>query len=477
MANEQQRDLLIIGGGPAGLVITSVAAQLGLKVTLIEKQEKLGGDCLHSGCVPSKTLIQSAKVAQTFRLAGQYGIEPINPEVDFAKVKRRVQSVINHIQQHDDPERFRDYGAEVLFGKAQFIDPHRVEINGETRFAKRIVLCMGSRAVIPPIPGLDQVNFLTNETIFKLDRLPSQLVVLGGGVIGVELAQAFARLGSKVTVIEMAKQLLPNHDSDLAECLLAQFKKTGIVAQLNTRVNRIEQRGDKISVSCVDEQGQVLRFQADELLVAAGRMPNVDTINLADLGIEFNQHGVAVDKRLRTRQKHIYAAGDIVASPYKFTHVAEAHAGIVISNALFRFPKRLNEQAIPTVVYTDPEVATVGMTEKQAIEAEIDYHVERFDFADIDRALTDGHSTGFAKLILQKGKLLGASIIGPSAGELISEFTLALNAKLSLKQISDTIHAYPTLAQINRRVVNKTFTSTLFSERTKKFVMWLNRWL
>ncbi len=465
-------DLVIIGGGAGGLVVASVASQLGLQVCLIEKENKLGGDCLHYGCVPSKTLIHTAKVAQQIRRAGDVGLPVSEPRVDMVAVNARIREVVEHIQQHDDPQRFRDYGCEVLFGAARFIDGHTVEVNAVRIRGKRFVIATGSRPFVPPIPGLEQAGYLTNIDMFSLPDLPPRLIVLGGGPIGLEMAQAFQRLGSQVTVIEKQPQLLPQEDSDVAAALQAALQAEGINILTSVAAEKVSIENNVRSVACSD--GGVI--QAEQLLVAVGRSANVDELGLDAAGVSYTSKGIAVDKRMRTTQKHIYACGD-VCGPYPFTHMAEYQAGIVISNAIFRFPKKADYRVVPWVTYTDPELARVGLTEQQAKEKGITPQVLRFDFRDIDRALTEGETTGFSKLVTHKGRVLGASILGQHAGELIHEIVLAMQTGAKIANISAAIHAYPTLAQIHRRTVNTAYAPKLFSKTTRTLVKWINRLL
>jgi dihydrolipoamide dehydrogenase len=471
-----KRDLVVIGGGTGGLIVTSVAAQLGLKVTLIERREKLGGDCLHTGCVPSKTLIHAAKVASLMRRADEFGLKKVKPEIDLGRVSDHVQSVIDQIQPHDDPERFEGYGAEVLFGHANFIDSHTVEVNGQTIQGRRFVIASGSSPFIPPIPGLDKVSFLTNESVFSLRDLPARLIVLGGGAIGVEMAQAFARLGSKVTIVERLPHLLPQEDSEISGALADHLKKEGIDILISTSAVHISKTDDIYRIRCSRENDSKLELEADALLVAVGRSPNVEGMGLDKAGVGYGNKGIVVDRRLRTSAKHIYACGD-VAGPYPFTHMAEYQAGIVISNAIFRFPKKTNYRVVPWVTYSDPELARVGITEQQAKEQGLAVDVLRFPFRDIDRALAEVEAVGEMKLISRKRKILGATILGPHAGELIHEIVLAMQAGLKIGDISATIHAYPTLAQISRRTVNTYYGEKLFSDRTRKLVGWINKLL
>ncbi|UCE76238.1 MAG: mercuric reductase [Gammaproteobacteria bacterium] len=466
----KRRNLVIIGGGPAGLVIASVAAQLGLKVTLIEKSDKLGGDCLHTGCVPSKTLIQAAKVAALMRRGAEFGLDAFEPQVDLGRVNDHVQSVIDRIQKHDDPERFRGYGCEVLFGKAEFVDAHRVRVNDEVVRGRRIVIATGSRPFIPPIAGLEEAGFATNENLFSLRELPGRLVVLGGGPIGVEMAQAFARLGSQVTLVERLPHLLPQEDPELADALRDLLIAEGIRIHTDTSAERVRVSNDTRVLECSGD----LNLEADQLLVAVGRRPSLEGLNLEAAGVEYDRRGIGVDSRMRTSKKHIFACGD-VCGPYPFTHMAEYQAGIVISNAVFRFPKQADYSVVPWVTYTDPELARVGLTAKQAADKGLDPVVLRFPFKDIDRAIAEVEPHGFVKLVTHKKKILGASILGPHAGELLHEVVLAMKTGASIGDISTTIHAYPTLAQVHRRTVNTFYGTKLFSPATRRLVRWINR--
>jgi dihydrolipoamide dehydrogenase len=465
-----KRDLVIIGGGAGGLVVASVASQLGLKVTLIEKQEKLGGDCLHTGCVPSKTLIQAARVASLMRRAAEFGLDPVTPRMHMAKVNEHVQSVIDQIQPHDDPERFRAYGCEVIFGHAEFIDAHTVRVNDRQICGRRFLVATGSRPFVPPIGGLEEAGYLTNEDMFSLPELPQRLVVLGGGPIGLEMAQAFARLGTKVSVVERLPHLLPQEDMEIADQLQERLIAEGIEVHVSTSAERVTRQDNIRRVEC---SGGV-SLEAEQVLVAVGRRPGVDNLGLATAGVEFDARGIKVDKRMRTSQKHIYACGD-VCGPYPFTHMAEYQAGIVISNAVFRFPKKVDYRVVPWVTYTDPELARVGLTEQQAREQGIEATILRFPFKDIDRALAEVEPYGLTKFVVHKGKILGASILGPHAGELVHEIVLAMKTGASIGDISATIHAYPTLAQIHRRTVNTWYGEKLFSARTRRLVRWINR--
>lgn len=468
----KHRDLVIIGGGAGGLVVASVAAQLGLAVTLIEKERKLGGDCLHFGCVPSKTLIHAAKVASLMRRGADFGLPVLAPEVDLGSVNNHVQAVIDQIQKHDDPERFRGYGCEVLFGRAEFLGPHKVRVNDRMVRGRRFVIATGSHPFVPPIKGLEEAGYLTNLSVFSLRALPRRLIVLGAGPIGIEMAQAFARLGSRVTVVEQLPHILPQEDPEIADSLRDILVAEGIDIFTSTGAEQVQRNGDTRIVACSGDR----RLEADQVLVAVGRRPNVDGLGLEAASVRHSPRGIEVDRRMRTSQRHIYACGD-VCGPYPFTHMAEYQAGIVISNAVFRFPKKTDYRVVPWVTYTDPELGRVGLTEQQARERGIAPTVLRFEFKNVDRALAEVETGGLVKLVTYKGKILGASILGPHAGELVHEIVLAMKTGAKIGDISATIHAYPTLAQVHRRVVNTFYGEKLFNSRTKQIVKWLNRLL
>jgi len=405
------------------------------------------------------------------RRAPEFGLPEVALQVDLARVNARVQDIIAHIQQHDDPERFRAYGCEVLLGEAaSFISPHAVRVGERVLHARRFVIATGTRPLIPQIPGLAEAGYLTNEDVFDLQRLPASLAVLGGGPIGVELGQAFARLGSKVSIVQRGARLLPREDGELSALLQAQLIDEGIAVHTATQIESINKNNGTLQLACAD--GRVL--QAEQILLAAGRTPNIESLDLAAAGVAHDARGITVDRRQRTSQKHIYAVGD-VCGPYAFTHMAEYQAGIVISNAVFRFPKKTDYRVVPWVTYSDPELAQVGLTEDEARAQGIATQVLRFDFKDIDRALTERATAGRVKLVTHKGKILGASILGPQAGELIHEIVLAMQTGAKLGDISAAIHAYPTLAQVHRRTVNTAYAPKLFSPLTRRLVRWLQR--
>ena len=471
---DSAHDLVIIGGGVGGLVTASVAGQLGLDVVLIEREPVLGGDCLHYGCVPSKTLIRSAGVAHTAREAGHFGVEATVGDVDLNRVMERVRAVVAKIQQHDDPDRFQGYGVDVRFGEAHFVDSHTVAVKGERIRGRRFVIATGSRPAIPPIPGIETIDYLTNETVFTEQHLPGHLAVIGGGPIGIELAQAFSRLGSKVTVIEAGERILPKDDPTLTQALHQHLESEGITIRTATPVTEARPGTSPHEVTLtLGEHDETVTV--DRVLIAAGRRPNTAALDPDTAGLALNDDGtLQVDARLRTSQRHIYACGDCVG-PYPFTHMAEYQAGIIISNAIFRLPRQVDYRAVPWVTYTDPELAHVGMTAAEAEHAGIAHELATFPVADVDRAIAEGHTVGELRLRIAKGRIIGASLLAPQAGELIHEVALAIAERIPLRRLAGMVHAYPTLAQITKRAAGAHYSPQLFSARTRWLVKWINR--
>lgn len=468
-----QCDLAIIGAGSAGLSIAAVAAPLGLKVILIESN-KMGGDCLNSGCVPSKSFIAAAKSAHHMVNAAKFGIEPHTPQIDFNKVMNHVQDVINTIAPHDSIERFTQLGAKVIQTHAQFIDEKTIQAGDHTIEAHQFVIATGSTAAIPPIPGLTEVPYLTNETIFNLREKPSHLIVIGGGPIGCELAQAFLYLGVKVTLLE-AFTILPRDEPELVAIIRDTFKKEGLAIYEKVKVLSVHQNNSAIEIN-IENNGQKETITGSHLLVAAGRKANVDHLNLEKAKVAFTPKGIQVDKRLRTTNKSIFAIGDI-AGPYQFTHMANYQAGIVIRNAIFKLPASVDYRAVPWVTYVYPELAHVGMTEADAINQHLNIRVLTLDLSRNDRAQTERETTGKIKIIVtQKGKILGASILGAHAGELILPWTLLIKHNKTLRDLTDTIIAYPTLSEISKQVASEFYRPKLFSNTVKRLVN-LVKWI
>lgn len=453
-------DLCVIGGGSAGLVAAAGAAALGAKVVLVEKH-KMGGDCLNYGCVPSKALLHSAKVAQIMRDAGDAAIAAQVPDVSLERVMQRVRAVIQTIEPNDSPERFRSLGVEVIFGAGMFTGQQAFEVNGRVLSARKFIIATGSHPAVPDIPGLKEVPYLTNETVFDLDEPVPRLIVLGGGPIGVELGQAFVRLGSEVHLVDRQDRILPREDAELAEVVAKCLVREGVQLHLGVTTVRIEGSAGNLRALVRNAQGEERWIEGSHLLVAAGRRASVDGLGLEAAGVQVANGRIVTDKRLRTANHDIYACGDVVG-PYQFTHMAEHHAGVALRGALFHLPARIEERVIPWCTFTDPELARVGLSEAEARAQGIAYRAYTFPFAEVDRAITDGATAGLAKILTApNGRLLGAAIVGPNAGELIHEYVLALSRNLKVGDLANVIHIYPTLSQINRRVANEQLKSKL----------------
>jgi len=462
-------DIGIIGGGAAGLTVASGAAQLGAKAILFEQENELGGDCLHFGCVPSKTLLKSAHVYHLMKRAEQFGLPGVDPSpVDFKAIASRIQSVIQTIQKHDSVERFCGLGAKVAFGSPRFVDPLCVSVNGDNVSAKSWVIATGSAPIVPPIPGLDQTAHVTNREIFSLDRLPESMIVMGGGPIGTEMAQAFSRLGTTVSLVDMAPQILPREDADMVAEVMKNFQAEGVQFYLSHTIESVKELGNSREVTLKDSSGKTLRLTAQMILVALGRRPNTSDLGLEQIGVEIDRRGIVVDNRLRTSQKHIYAAGDVNGG-YQFTHAAGYEGGIVVSNAIFRLPRKTDYTWLPWCTYSDPELASIGMNEAVAKAAGIEYTVWTEAFKDNDRSLAEGERVGKIKMILDKKESpVGVQIVGPHAGDLINEWVAVLNGKVKLSTLASAVHPYPTIGEINKRVVGNYFSPKIFSEKVQK---------
>ncbi|MEN8136237.1 MAG: FAD-dependent oxidoreductase [Thermodesulfobacteriota bacterium] len=475
MANHDY-DIGIIGGGAAGLTVASGAAQLGAKTLLIEKESELGGDCLHFGCVPSKTLIKTAHVYHLMQNGPRFGLPAMARQpVDFKVVADRIRSVVGKIQQHDSVERFCKLGAKIEFGAPRFTDEHTVDLGGKSISAQKWLLATGSSPAMPPVEGLEQVPYLTNREIFYLDKLPESLIILGAGPIAIEMAQAFCRLGSRVTVIQRNTQILSKEDQDMADLVMNVLQAEGVTFHLGCKMLRARDLGDRREITIGTSDGKELAISGAEILVALGRSVNIDGLGLAEIGVDFDRKGIKVDKRLRTSQKHIYGAGDVIGG-YQFTHAAGYEGGIVISNAIFHLPRKVDYTWMPWCTYTGPELASIGMNEKMARAAGLDYQIWTENFADNDRSLAEGEESGQIKLLLGKSnKPIGVQIVGLHAGELLGQWVAALNGKVKLSGLAGAIHPYPTLTEINKRVVGSTFSGKIFSEKVRKILKFLFR--
>ena len=469
-------NLVVIGAGTAGLVTAAGAAGLGAKVALVERH-LLGGDCLNVGCVPSKSIIRSSRVAADIRDASQFGVRvPEGLEVDFPTVMERMRRLRARISDHDSARRFKELGVDVFLGEGRFSGPDTVEVGGETLRFKKAVIATGTRPVHPAIDGIAEVGFLTNETVFSLTEKPRCLAVIGGGPIGCELAQAFQRLGSEVILFHNASHILNREDTDAAEIIQQSFIRDGIRLILNCKTKKVEKKnGDKvIHIEC---GGKTETITVDEILAGAGRSPNVEGLNLETVGVKYDKReGVEVNEQLQTTNPRIYAAGDICLK-YKFTHTADATARMVIQNALFLGRKKVSALTIPWCTCTDPEIAHVGMYERDAKEKGIEVETYMRSLKDVDRAIADGEEEGFVKVHVKKGtdQILGATIVARHAGEMISEMTLAIVGNLGLKTLGQVIHTYPTQAEAIKQAAdayNRTRLTPFIKGLSARWLTW-----
>lgn len=457
-------DICIIGAGSGGLSVAAGAAQMGAKVVLIEAGE-MGGDCLNAGCVPSKALLAAGKAAQAMRSGGVFGIAPIDPMVDFAAVKDHVAQVIATIAPVDSQERFEGFGVQVIRNWAEFLSPTEVKAGDDIITARRFIIATGSRPFIPPIPGLEAVPYLTNETIFALRDRPDHLLIIGGGPIGLEMAQAHRRLGCAVTVIEGAKAM-GRDDPELAAIVLERLRAEGVVILEDTSVSAVSGTEGAITLDLGDRQ-----ISGSHLLLAVGRQVALDRLNLKAAGVGYTRKGVTVDASLRSSNRRVYAVGD-AAGGLQFTHVAGYHAGIVIRQVVLGLPARTSSKAIPWVTYTDPELAQVGLTEAEARKTHGDaLTVVRADLAHNDRAIADHKARGFIKVMVVRGRPVGASIVGPQAGELIGFWALAISSGLKMSAVAGMVAPYPTYGELSKRAAGSYFSPQLFDNATLKWLV------
>jgi pyruvate/2-oxoglutarate dehydrogenase complex dihydrolipoamide dehydrogenase (E3) component len=468
--DEIRADLCIIGAGSGGLSVAAAAAALGVKVVLIEKH-KMGGDCLNYGCVPSKAMIAAGKRAQAMRMAAPFGIAAVEPKIDPAGVQAHVASVIAAIAPNDSVERFTGLGVRVIQAAARFVDGSTVKAGEHLIKARRFVIATGSAPAVPPIPGLDRVPFFTNETIFDNKTAIGHLIIIGGGPIGIEMAQAHRRLGAKVTVVEGFKAL-GKDDPELTAVVLKHLRAEGLEIRENTKVERIEGAAGQIRVHVAGAEGSSV-VEGTHLLVAAGRKANIADLGLDAAGIVNDKRSITVDAGLVTSNKKVFAIGDVVGG-LQFTHVANYHAGIVIRRALFRMPAKVATHHIPWVTYTDPELANVGLSEEAARKAHGTINVYRWPYHENDRAQAERKTEGFIKVVTNpKGRILGAAIVGENAGELIQMWSLALSQGMNIKAMTQWISPYPTLSEINKRAAIGYYSSMASNPRVRKLIGWL----
>jgi pyruvate/2-oxoglutarate dehydrogenase complex dihydrolipoamide dehydrogenase (E3) component len=465
-------DLCVIGGGSGGLSVAAAAAALGADVVLVEKG-KMGGDCLNYGCVPSKALIAAARRAEGSRRSTPFGVTTPRPNIDFAKVHHHVHAVIHAIAPNDSKERFSGLGVRVIEGAARFADGATVSVGDTAIKARRFVIATGSTPAIPPIAGLAETPHLTNETIFELKQGPEHLIVIGAGPVGLELAQAHRRLGAQVTVLEAQKPLAKD-EPECADIVLDQLAREGIKIRTGVEIVRAESAPPKVRVMLKGADGEEA-IEGSHLLVATGRRANVTGLDLDRAGVKHERRGIVVDHTLTTSNKRVFAIGDVVGAA-QFTHVANYHAGIVIRRALFRLPAKVNADAIPWVTYTDPELAQVGLTEEAARKRHRDIRVLRAPFHDNDRAQTERETRGHIKAITTpKGEILGATIVGPHAGELITVWTLAIQQRLNIRAIGELVVPYPTLSEIGKRAAIGFFTPRLTHPLLRRILAFVRR--
>ena len=467
MAEQLKPDLCVIGAGSGGLSVAAAAAQFGVEVVLIER-DKMGGDCLNYGCVPSKSLIAAAKRAHMMRNSGPFGLKPLEPAVEFDRVHDHIHEVISAIEPNDSVERFTGLGVNVIKGEARFRDKETVLADGREIKARRFIIATGSSPALPPIPGIERVPYLTNETIFDNKQKIEKLIVVGGGPIGLELAHAFRRLGSEVAVLEAFKPLA-KEDPELAEVVLRQMETDGVEIIADARVERFEPFGERVQVRFT-RAGQSYAIDGSHLLLATGRRPNIEKLNLDSAGVRHDRTGIKVDKGLRTSNRRIYAIGDVTGG-LQFTHVANYHASVVIKNALFRLPAKANNDILPRVTFTDPELAQIGLTEDEARKKHGNVHVYRWPYSDNDRAQAERATHGFVKVITTKrGKVIGASMVGEHAGELIQMWSLPVQNGMKISTLASIVSPYPTLAEINKRAAINFYTPSLTNPLIRRVI-------
>ena len=465
-------DICVIGGGSGGLSVAAAAAAFGVSTVLIERH-KMGGDCLNTGCVPSKALLAAAKRAEHMHHSSAFGVSASQVHVDFAQVHDHVHAVIDEIAPNDSVERFTGLGVRVIKGWAKFTDKRTVAVDDFEVCARRFVIATGSTPAVPPIPGLDSGPYLTNESIFTLTERPGHLIIVGAGPIGLEMAQAFRRLGSTVTVLEAARPFAKD-DPEAADVVLAQLAREGVTVRAGVKVVKVAHERGNVTVT-IEAENEQETVEGTHLLVATGRKATVDGLNLEAAGVRYDRTGIKVNRRLKTSNGHIYAIGDVAAGQPQFTHAANYHAGLVIRNALFRLPVKVNVHAIPWVTYTEPELAQTGLTEAEArAQGHKKLRILRWPYNDNDRAVAERTPHGHIKVVATpKGKILGVTIVGAQAGELITPWTLAIAQKLNIRAMTGIVLPYPTLSEIGKRAAIDFFTPSLTRPLLRRIIAWL----
>jgi len=464
-------DMIIIGGGAAGLTVAAGAAQLGAKTALIEK-EKLGGDCLHYGCVPSKTLIKAAKVYHYARHLELFGLPPADvPPCHLKSVMDHVGKVIDQVAVHDSVERFQGMGVDVVFGGAEFVSDHEVRVNGKFLSGSRFTIATGSSPMVFPIEGLNEAGFITNVEVFSLEELPQRLVVLGAGPIGAELAHAFCRLGSKVTLADMLENPLSFEDLDMAEVVIQQMVRDGISLRMGQKAKKVYKEGSGKVMVFEDKEGRQEAIACDEILVATGRKANVKGLHLEAAGVDYTKKGIETDLHMQTNQKHIYAAGD-VNGKFPFTHMAGAEGFMIVRHAIMHIPGKMDYNLAPWVTFTDPEIASVGYNEQRAKNDDVAYDIHVEVFEEVDRALAEREYSGKMKILTEadSDKIIGVQIVGLHAGELIGSSVMAVNKGMKLSDLAAQIFAYPTLSEIHKKSAGKYYAQKIFSPKVRSIL-------
>lgn len=469
-------DSIVIGGGSAGLTTAGISANFGAKTMMIE-QDRLGGDCTWSGCIPSKTLIKAASVMHNAKEAKKYGLTLDDVQFDVSKVMEHVDQVRRDVYEDaDDPAIFEEMGIEVVQGRAEFVDDHTIKItdgNGLERevTGKYFFICTGARASVPSVKGVDDIDFLTNESLFEIEKIPEKLIIIGGGPIGTEMAQGFVRLGTSVDVIDMAPGILTNDDPELTSILKEKLEEEGVTYHLNSSVKEVRKSDSGVEI-VIEKDGVESSVTGSKVLFATGRKANIEALNLNAAGIEYTKSGVTVNDKCRTSKRNIYAVGDVTGR-YQFTHMSEHMAKIATSNALIKVPMKIDKKHVPWVTFTEPELGHVGASEKQLKDSGENFEVYKFPFSKIDRAITDGQTTGMIKVYAKKwsGKILGASILGAHAGEMISQYALAMRNGVSLRDFADTIHPYPSYGLGARRAADQWY----IRNQSTTLVKWIKR--
>lgn len=472
MSDQLRPDLCIIGGGSAGLTVAAAAAQFGVPVVLIESG-RMGGDCLNYGCVPSKTLLAAGKRAQAMRDAGTFGIEPVQPKIDFAALHDRIHGVIATIAVNDSVERFTALGVRVIQEEARFVDKRTVQAGGITVKARRFIVATGSSPAIPDIPGLANTPYLTNETIFELSEPVAHLIVLGAGPVGLELAQAYRRLGAEVTILDRGSPL-SQMDEEAKRLVQRRLEEEGIVIHADSEVTKVARDGAGVTLR-YRTHGETATIEGSHLLIATGRKPNVESLDLGKAKIRLHERGIKVNKRMRTRNRRVYAIGDVTGPP-QFTHLASHHAELVVRNALFRLRPGLDLTKVPRTLYTDPEVAEIGLSETEALRKHAGMRILRWPYADNDRAQAEAETEGFIKLFVdRKGGILGCVITGAHAGELIGFWALAMAKGAKASDVAGLVFAYPTLSELAKRAAIAYYKPLLKKPYLRRIAAWLRK--